>query len=119
MCSFPGCDREPIAQELCAKHYMRQRRTGDPAKTGKAGRPANPLLAHLTKTFSRRTASRIRTGTLWFREAGASEKTIQQALQECTIEPHGGLNATKFLRLAATYVLRCADELGGPLARDD
>src|SRR5215813_8456138 len=37
MCKISGCRTPAIAQGLCAKHYMRQRRTGDPTAKRKPG----------------------------------------------------------------------------------
>jgi hypothetical protein len=42
-CSFPDCHAKALAKGLCAKHYMRLRRRGDPAKVGRRGRPVNAL----------------------------------------------------------------------------
>ena len=39
LCSIPGCGGESRAKGFCWKHYMRLRRTGDPTKTLKPGRP--------------------------------------------------------------------------------
>ena len=38
MCVIEGCECKPVAKGLCTKHYMRQRRTGDPSSVGKVGR---------------------------------------------------------------------------------
>ena len=35
MCKIEGCSGKAVARGLCAMHYMRVRRTGDPALTGK------------------------------------------------------------------------------------
>jgi hypothetical protein len=55
---FEECDGKPVAKGLCAKHYMRMRRTGDPDETRKPGpKPYNwPVdFAYL----SRRTRTRL------------------------------------------------------------
>jgi len=39
MCQITGCQGKVVARGLCAKHYMRVRRTGDPHLTKKPGRP--------------------------------------------------------------------------------
>lgn len=46
MCTIQDCDREPVAHGLCAKHYMRARRTGDPNQIRKPGRKRDlePML---------------------------------------------------------------------------
>jgi len=38
-CKIKGCRAKVLAKRLCAKYYMRVRRTGDPNQTRKAGRP--------------------------------------------------------------------------------
>src|SRR6516164_1880492 len=42
MCKISGCRTPAIAQGLCAKHYMRQRRTGDPTAKRKPGPKSKP-----------------------------------------------------------------------------
>jgi hypothetical protein len=46
-CMTEGCDRDSVAKELCRKHYMRQRRTGDPNETRKPGRKPSSARAML------------------------------------------------------------------------
>jgi hypothetical protein len=53
-CSVPGCRGEAVAQGLCAKHYMRLRRRGDPNAGFPVGRqprpkPADPELDALRR----------------------------------------------------------------------
>jgi hypothetical protein len=53
-CAIPGCPNEAVAHGLCAKHYMRQRRRGDPNAEFKPGRqpkpkPADPELDALKR----------------------------------------------------------------------
>ena len=53
MCSIEGCDGKTVAKGLCAKHYMRVRRTGDPSKTRPPGPPRKGgLTAFLRSKFS-------------------------------------------------------------------
>ena len=47
MCTIEGCDRKPVASGLCAKHYMRARRTGDPTQTYKPGRKRNARFSRV------------------------------------------------------------------------
>lgn len=42
MCKISGCANPAIAQGLCAKHYMRQRRTGDPTVKRRPGPKSRP-----------------------------------------------------------------------------
>ncbi len=39
MCSIDGCGSKPVTKSLCAKHYMRLRRTGSATEIKKPGRP--------------------------------------------------------------------------------
>src|SRR6516164_7697390 len=41
-CAIPGCRNQAVAWGLCAKHYMRKRRRGDPNAAFKRGRPLKP-----------------------------------------------------------------------------
>jgi hypothetical protein len=40
-CKIEGCEGKAVAKGLCAKHYMRQRRSGDAETVKKAGRPVS------------------------------------------------------------------------------
>ena len=51
-CAIPGCPHEAVAKGLCAKHYMRLRRAGDPMAKLQAGRKAqsdDPELAAIRR----------------------------------------------------------------------
>jgi hypothetical protein len=50
-CEVEGCNHGVVAKGLCAKHYMRARRTGDSSKTRRAGRPRDEMLSHWRKLF--------------------------------------------------------------------
>jgi hypothetical protein len=41
-CAIPRCPNQAVAWGLCAKHYMRKRRRGDPNAPFKRGRPPKP-----------------------------------------------------------------------------
>jgi len=41
-CTIPGCTDSAVAMGLCAKHYMRLRRTGDAATVNPPGRRPKP-----------------------------------------------------------------------------
>lgn len=61
MCKIEGCDAKPVAKGLCAKHYMRQRRHGDAAVTGKPGPKPNEakvFARNLFRDWSPRTLAR-------------------------------------------------------------
>lgn len=48
VCTVDGCTKPVKAKDLCGTHYQRQRRTGDPVKVRKAGRPRSKV-----KSFNR------------------------------------------------------------------
>ena len=52
MCAVKDCERPPKAKGLCAMHYQRWRRTGDPEKLRRAGRPRDDMLDHLRERFT-------------------------------------------------------------------
>src|SRR5215467_5162060 len=58
-CKVAGCTNAAIARGLCAKHYMRQRRTGDPTsaklKPGPKPKPGGKVdvLGALTRELER------------------------------------------------------------------
>jgi len=44
MCNIKGCDSNSVAKGLCAKHYMRKLRTGDPnTAPRKSGPKSDPV----------------------------------------------------------------------------
>jgi hypothetical protein len=61
MCTIDGCTGRAVAKGLCAKHYMRARRTGDPANTRKPGGKKDEVLAlcdQLCRDLSARNRAR-------------------------------------------------------------
>lgn len=64
MCNVNGCDRPIKARGLCAMHYPRWRRTGDPEEVRRAGRPRDEMLDDLRErfagTWSPRTTTRYK-----------------------------------------------------------
>jgi hypothetical protein len=50
MCTIKGCKTKPVARGLCAKHYMRQRRTGDPATIRKSGRKLDAVADFMRRS---------------------------------------------------------------------
>jgi hypothetical protein len=103
MCSIEGCDGKAIAKGLCAKHYMRLRRTGDPGSERKRGRPRDQdemlaMTRTMFKEFSPRTIARhVRASRLLF--AVLDGKTHEEIIKSC-IRPSGSFNFSKLLRLA-------------------
>jgi hypothetical protein len=100
MCVIEGCDTKPVAKGLCAKHNMRQRRTGDPNRVRKPGRKRNPVLELLTENRSRRSNMRFVLAARWLREAGADDDALRQAIKTAS-RPNGTLNISRLLGIAA------------------
>jgi hypothetical protein len=97
MCSIEGCDREPVAKGLCARHYMRRRRTGDPNRTRKAGRKRDPLR-DLFQEWSRRTVGHHKAAMMVLLTLGG-EELWAQAVKVAT-RPNGTLNVAELERQA-------------------
>jgi hypothetical protein len=99
MCSIAGCDAKPVAKGLCARHYMRACRTGDPAKTRKPGpKPAPNLAAQLFDDWSPRSQARW-TKALKLRQKLKEifgEDCFERANQAATRQ-NGTLNISAFL----------------------
>ena len=90
MCTIEGCDRKPVAKGLCAMHYMRARRTGDPNQTRKSGRKRDPAPMLMSGDRSPRSNAQ------WSRTAGDDHEAAEQATEvatwareraECHIQP--------------------------------
>jgi hypothetical protein len=96
LCPIEGCQGRVLAKGLCAKHYMRARRTGDPNKTGKRGRKPDPDFPF--PWMSRRTRARFKEAAhlLWLVE-GFGYK-IDDAIQHAT-RPDGTLKVNRLLSL--------------------
>ena len=58
MCMIEGCNRKPVASGLCAMHYMRARRTGDPTQTYKRGQKRNLPRVLMSEDRSLRSDAR-------------------------------------------------------------
>jgi hypothetical protein len=97
MCNISGCRTPAIAQGLCAKHYMRQRRTGDPTVKRKPGpKPKRPQAAaapvssqvssrHEVLALRREVASLRRKVSALERQAAAKPK---RALASARVSSH-------------------------------
>ena len=106
MCSIEDCQATPVAGGLCAKHYMRLRRTGDAMKTGQSGRPSRGgldaklhiKLRRMFPDWSKQTQYRYirayRTLTACEGEAAA------KAAVSASTRPNGGVNVSAFERQA-------------------
>jgi DNA-binding response OmpR family regulator len=80
MCTIEGCDRKPVARGLCAKHYMRARRTGDPTQTHKPGRKRDPAPMLISWDQSRSSNARP------LPTAGDGHEPVEQAVKVATGE---------------------------------
>jgi DNA-binding response OmpR family regulator len=80
MCTIEGCDRKPVAKGLCAKHYMRARRTGDPSQTRMPGRRRDPSPMLMRVDRSPRSNAR------WSPTAGDDHEAAEQATEAATCE---------------------------------
>ena len=80
MCTIEGCDRKPVAKGLCALHYMRARRTGDPNQIRKSGRRRDPAPMLMSGDRSPRSNAR------WSRTAGDDHEAAEQATEAATCE---------------------------------
>jgi hypothetical protein len=99
-----GCDREPLAKGLCAKHYVRQRRAGDPSRVGKAGRKTPADLDYWRTTFpdwSPRAQARFVRAMRMLEDAGGGTEEKQRAIKAAT-RSNGSVNVSKLLGIAAT-----------------
>ena len=102
MCQIEGCPNKPVAKGLCAKHYRRQRRTGDAEQVRRPGRPRDPRLSRLRATMkpdfgSRSTFYRydLALQVLELLDGAVARNAILAAT--C---PHGSINVSKLLELA-------------------
>jgi hypothetical protein len=97
-CTFPDCQAPAVAKGLCAKHNMRLRRHGDPAKVERPGRKdqdsaLRQMFAHL---WSDRTYARYKRGVRLLRFLGLD---VEQVVLLAT-RPNGTMNLAKFERIA-------------------
>jgi hypothetical protein len=102
MCKITGCKGKVVARGLCAKHYMRTRRTGDPAKTGKPGRPPEMESAYMDMARevwgpdrSPRTQARI--AAAFYNLDQCSPKARGKVVAEC-FRPNGTINVSQLLQ---------------------
>ena len=114
MCVVESCDRKPIAKGLCAKHYMRVRRAGDPSTVGKPGRKRSPERLPMEEMgvsaeWSPRTFARFKQAIEMLREVGGVEE-VKQPIEAAT-RSNRSLNVSKLVRIAAMrYIERCKSE---------
>src|SRR3954452_23181247 len=106
MCTIEGCGNKPVAKGLCAKHYMRLRRTGDPLRTRRSGPKPSALVAaqrELLRDCSDRAFARYRLAL----ELLPSKEDRKRAIAAAS-RPNGSLNISKLLDIAMTAAVRSA-----------
>ena len=78
-CTIQGCKNPTVAKGLCGKHYMRARRTGDPAtpphKPGPKPKPGGTI--DLLVTLERELTA-LRSKNAELRKAASYEKRLRQ-----------------------------------------
>jgi hypothetical protein len=102
MCKIKGCEGKAIAKGLCAKHYMRARRTGDPKQVGKPGRPPDPIIGMWRDQmcefgWSPRTMARYVEAMALLRDMDMETK---RAAVKAATRPNGSMNVSKLLDIA-------------------
>lgn len=96
-CTFPDCQAKAVAKGLCAKHYMRLRRHGDPAKVNARGRRDGDAAARqLMSEVSDRSYARFLRGLRLLR---LFEFDVAPVIAKCT-RPNRSVNWARFEQLA-------------------
>ena len=106
MCKIEGCQSKPVAKDLCAKHYMRERRTGDASKTRKPGRKPDPYLTGMRAIMgadfgSRGTFSRYVSAMRLLNDEATMVRVINAATR-----PNGSINVAKLHEMAIFIAVR-------------
>jgi hypothetical protein len=102
-CKVDGCNHGAVAKGLCAKHYARARRAGDPTKTRRSGRPHDEMLAvgrNLFPDWSPRTIARWARAMRLLR---SGDDDVPAAIERVT-RPNGTMNVSEFERDAEFWV---------------
>jgi len=98
MCDVKDCPNNSVAKGLCAKHYMRARRNGDPNKVRKRGPTSDRPRA-----VSARTWTRFKRAGLLFELMGYPSEDFVRAMDK-TKRRNGSFNVSELLRWAQ-YIL--------------
>jgi hypothetical protein len=83
ICSWPGCDREVLARDLCSRHYQRQFRKKGPPTSSKPG-PA-PKYPDVVKNYAGAPVVTIRLEPevwRWVMEHGGA-RWVRELLRGC------------------------------------
>ena len=95
ICTIEGCGARATAKGLCAKHYMRLRRTDDPNRVRKSGPKPSENRSLLTPRARARFAQAMRI----LEDAGGGAEEKLQAIRAAR-RPNGSLNVSKLLGIA-------------------
>lgn len=111
-CSVADCPTLATAKGMCAKHRMRQLRTGDPEKVRRPGRRCDGnravVLAIMDDAFSPRGFQRYWTVRRLLIALGAFEDAHSRFTR-----PNGSINVAAMEREAARAVFKYVRELDG------
>jgi hypothetical protein len=109
-CIFPDCQARAVAKGLCAKHAMRLRRHGDPAKVNRAGRKDGDAdVRELMRELSDRSYARYMRGLRLLR---LLELDAAPVIKQST-RPNGSMNWAEFERLAESLATMALAERDG------
>ena len=109
-CIFPDCQARAVAKGLCAKHAMRLRRHGDPAKVNRAGRKDGDAdVRELMRELSDRSYARYKRA---LRLLQAFELDAEPVIASCS-RPNGSMNWAKFEQLAESMAALALAERDG------
>jgi hypothetical protein len=96
VCKLEGCKGKVFVKGLCAKHYMRMRRTGDPNRTRKRG-PKPSIFSNAFPELSPRTNARYSKAMSLLSTCG--KKAMIKAIKTAT-RPDGSINVNRLLGIA-------------------
>jgi len=95
MCKIDGCRGKVVARGMCAKHYMRERRTGDATKKGKPGPPPSKYMTIARSVsegdWSPRTMARYAEASRILDSYSAKSRAA--LIKSCT-RPNGSINVS-------------------------
>jgi hypothetical protein len=119
ICSIEGCKAGANAKGLCAKHYMRARRHGDPSQVKPRGAPKNAWKAKLRgmidpATMSTRTFDRYCATIGKLARVGATPEALQEIMAKAT-RPNGSFNVSKFAAFTESVLREVERERRGRL----